>query len=85
MARARIVLADDHPLFREGLVSLLNAQPDLAVVGQASDGLEALTLVRDLQPDLVIMDANSHANLKRLLRGAGVAVLEARSGLIRAR
>jgi len=56
MARARIVLADDHPLFREGLVSLLNAQPDLAVVGQASDGLEALTLVRDLQPDLVIMD-----------------------------
>ena len=56
MARARIVLADDHPLFREGLVSLLNAQADLAVVGQASDGLEALTLVRDLQPDLVIMD-----------------------------
>lgn len=56
MVRARIVLADDHPLFREGLVSLLNAQADLAVVGQASDGLEALTLVRDLQPDLVIMD-----------------------------
>ncbi|MFN8491910.1 MAG: response regulator transcription factor [Caldilineaceae bacterium] len=56
MARARIILADDHPLFREGLASLINSQADLEVVGQASDGLEALTLVRDLQPDLVIMD-----------------------------
>lgn len=56
MTRARILLADDHDLFREGLAGLINAQPDLEVVGQASDGLEALTLARDLRPDLVVMD-----------------------------
>ena len=58
MNRARILLVDDHELFREGLVGLIDAQPDLEVVGQAADGLEALTLVRDLQPDLIVMDIN---------------------------
>jgi DNA-binding NarL/FixJ family response regulator len=58
MSRARLILADDHDLFREGLAGLINAQPDLEVVGQAGDGLEALTLVRDVQPDLIIMDIN---------------------------
>ncbi|MBI1882441.1 MAG: response regulator transcription factor [Chloroflexi bacterium] len=56
MTRVRILLADDHELFREGLVGLINAQPDLEVVGQAGDGLEALTLARDLHPDLIVMD-----------------------------
>ncbi|MFQ5419754.1 MAG: response regulator [Anaerolineae bacterium] len=56
MTRARILLADDHELFREGLVGLINAQPDLQVIGQAGDGLEALTLARDLHPDLIVMD-----------------------------
>jgi DNA-binding NarL/FixJ family response regulator len=51
-------LADDHELFREGLAGLMNAQPDLEVVGQAGDGLEALTLARDLHPDLIVMDIN---------------------------
>ncbi|GIK55601.1 MAG: response regulator transcription factor [Chloroflexi bacterium] len=55
---ARILLVDDHELFREGLAGLVNAQPDLVVVGQASDGLEALTMARDVQPDLIIMDIN---------------------------
>lgn len=55
---AHILLVDDHELFRAGLVGLLNAQPDFIVVGQASDGLEALTMARDLQPDLVVMDIN---------------------------
>lgn len=54
--RARILLADDHELFREGLAGLINAQPDLEVVAEAGDGLEALTLARKLQPDLVVMD-----------------------------
>ena len=58
MTRARILLSDDHELFREGLAGLIGAQPDLEVVGQASDGLEALTLVRDLKPDLIVMDIN---------------------------
>ncbi len=56
MSCARILLADDHELFREGLASLINAQPDLKVVGHASDGLEALLLARDLRPDLIVMD-----------------------------
>lgn len=58
MSRARLVLADDHDLFREGLAGLVNAQPDLEVAGQAGDGLEALTLARDLKPALIIMDIN---------------------------
>ena len=56
MTRARILLADDNDLFREGLAGLINAQPDMEAVGQAADGLEALTLARDLRPDLIVMD-----------------------------
>lgn len=56
MSRKRVVLADDHELFRAGLAGLINAQPDLTVVGQAGDGFEALQLARRLRPDLVIMD-----------------------------
>jgi DNA-binding NarL/FixJ family response regulator len=58
MSRARLILADDHDLFREGLAGLVNAQPDLVVAGQASDRLEALTLARNVKPDLIIMDIN---------------------------
>lgn len=58
MSRARLILADDHDLFREGLAGLIDAQLDLEVTGQAGDGLEALTLVRDMKPDLIIMDIN---------------------------
>jgi DNA-binding NarL/FixJ family response regulator len=56
MSHSKILLADDHGLFREGIAGLISAQPDLVVVGQASDGLEALSLARDLQPDLIVMD-----------------------------
>ena len=56
MYKSSILLADDHQLFREGIASLLNTQPDLEVAGQAGDGLEALTLARDLTPDLIVMD-----------------------------
>lgn len=52
----RILLADDHTLFREGLADLLNAQPDFEVVGQAGDGLEALVAAHQLKPDLILMD-----------------------------
>jgi two-component system, NarL family, nitrate/nitrite response regulator NarL len=52
----RIVIADDHPIFREGLIKLLETKPGLEVVGAASDGDEALPLVTTLQPDLLLLD-----------------------------
>lgn len=58
MARSRILAVDDHELFRESMVTMLDLQPDLEVVGQAGDGLEALRLVRDTRPDLVLMDVS---------------------------
>jgi len=56
MLPSRILLVDDHDLFRESLASLVNAQPDLQVAGQAVDGLEAFAKARELRPDLIIMD-----------------------------
>jgi DNA-binding NarL/FixJ family response regulator len=58
MAKARILLVDDHELFREGVALVINKQLDMEVVGQADDGLEALTMAHDLRPDLIIMDIN---------------------------
>ena len=52
----RIVIADDHPLFREGVSHSLAAEPDLAVVGQAESGEETLRLAMDLVPDVVLLD-----------------------------
>jgi two-component system NarL family response regulator len=52
----RVLVVDDHALFREGIVGILSAQPDIAIVGQASDGLEALVMARDLSPDIILMD-----------------------------
>ena len=52
----RVVLADDQILVRSGFRALLDAEDDIAVVGEASDGAEVLDLCRELQPDLVLMD-----------------------------
>lgn len=51
-----IVVADDHKIVREGLVKLLEGRPDFTVIGEASDGEEAVQMVLEKQPDVVIMD-----------------------------
>ena len=52
----RILVVDDHPLFREGVVHSLASEADFSVVGQAASGEEALRLARDLLPDMVLLD-----------------------------
>lgn len=56
METLRILLAEDHPLFRKGMLSLLASVPDFEVVGEAATGDEAVALAADLQPDVVLMD-----------------------------
>lgn len=55
-ARVRVVLADDQPLIRSGLRVLIADHPDLDVVGEAGTGAQAVQLVRELRPDVVVMD-----------------------------
>jgi two-component system nitrate/nitrite response regulator NarL len=52
----KIVIADDHPIFRDGLKRLLEAEPTFKVIGEGSDGVEAVNLVRQLRPDILLLD-----------------------------
>ena len=73
----RVLIADDQALVRAGLAALLDAEPDLEVVGTAADGLEALTLARDLTPDIACLDIRMPGmdgiEVTRRLCGPGVA------------
>ncbi len=52
----RILVADDHPLFRSGMRSLLNAEPGFQVIGEATNGDEAVQLAAEINPDVILMD-----------------------------
>ncbi len=58
MKPIRLVVVDDHALFRAGLISLLSEMDDFEVLGEANDGESAIELVRRIKPDLVLMDVN---------------------------
>lgn len=71
--KTRVVLADDHKLFRATLSNLLQRHPDIEVVGQAGDGIEAVELVRSLLPDVVVTDMR----MPRLTGSAAIAQFRA--------
>ena len=56
MDKTRVVLADDHPFLRAGIRKILDRVPDIVVIGEAGDGFQALDLVEELAPDLLILD-----------------------------
>ncbi|MFU8774064.1 MAG: response regulator transcription factor, partial [Anaerolineales bacterium] len=58
MKHLKIVVVDDHALFRAGLVSLLSQFEEFIIVGEAGDGLEALSVVQNTNPDVVLLDIN---------------------------
>jgi len=67
--RIRVVLADDHPVVRDGLVAMVNQQADMEVVGEAGDGDEAIALYERHQPDVMVLDL-------RMPKRDGVAVVQ---------
>jgi DNA-binding NarL/FixJ family response regulator len=86
MTRYRVLLADDHALFREGLAGIINAQPDMEVVGEANDGLEAFVKAQELKPDLILMDVQmpgmdgleATRQIKQVLPGTTIVMLTVR-------
>lgn len=54
--RIRVLIADDHPIFSQGIKGILEAEPDIEVVGEASDGKQAIALARAIAPDVIIVD-----------------------------
>ena len=56
MSKIRVLLVDDHAIMRDGIGALINLQDDIEIVGEASEGKEAIEKARELVPDVVIMD-----------------------------
>jgi len=70
MKRAKVLIVDDHALYREGVRNAIAHEADIEVVGEAQDGVEALAKARELKPDLILMDV-------RLPRCSGLEALSA--------
>ena len=67
--KIRVILADDHPVVRDGLAAIINQQPDMHVIAEAADGEEAIALFQREQPDVMVLDL-------RMPKRDGVAVVE---------
>ena len=86
MKKIRVMLVDDHALFREGLAVIIRSQPDMEVVGNANDGLEAVIKSQELKPDLILMDVQMSTmdgleatrQIKQLLPDTTIVVLTVR-------
>lgn len=72
MSKTRIILADDHAIVREGLKALINAEPDMEIIGDAADGHAVFEMASELKPDVVLMDISmpglTGAQATRLLK-----------------
>ena len=68
-SRIRVVLADDHPVVRDGLAAMVNQQTDMEVVAEAGDGEEAIALYEQHRPDVVVLDL-------RMPKRDGLAVVQ---------
>ncbi len=81
MEPLRVLIADDHPVFRNGMRALLNSAPDMEVVGEASTGDEVISLAASLQPDVILMDVQMpgvggiEATRRILLTSPHIAIL----------
>ena len=85
----RVLLADDQPLFRTALATLIDSQPDLSVVALAENGLQAVELARELAPDIVVLDVEmpvmdgveAAALIREQLPATKVVMLTGRTGV----
>ncbi len=81
MSRISVMLADDHNVLRQGMAQVLDAQPDITVVAQASNGAEACQLAEEHQPDVILMDINM-PELDGVAAAQQITALQPQTGII---